>query len=41
MPGASTQEDRRSLSPLFWSHINPYGRFQPDMDKYLDMSGVA
>ncbi|MEU4546846.1 Tn3 family transposase, partial [Nonomuraea dietziae] len=33
-PGAErlTAEDRRGLSPLFWSHINPYGRFHLDMD---------
>ncbi|MDF2711507.1 MAG: putative transposase [Nonomuraea muscovyensis] len=36
-----TPEDRRGLSPLFWSHINPYGRFHLDMDKRLDLSGVA
>ncbi|MET9339050.1 Tn3 family transposase [Nonomuraea sp. NPDC003804] len=36
-----TAEDRRGLSPLFWSHINPYGRFHLDMDKRLDLSGVA
>lgn len=23
-----TPEDRRGLSPLFWSHVNPYGRFR-------------
>ncbi|MEU4726166.1 Tn3 family transposase [Nonomuraea dietziae] len=42
-PGAErlTAEDRRGLSPLFWSHINPYGRFHLDMDKRLDLSGVA
>jgi hypothetical protein len=22
--------DRRGLSPLFWTHINPYGRFRLD-----------
>jgi hypothetical protein len=34
-------EDQRGLSPLFWPHINPYGRFHLDMDKHLDLSGVA
>jgi hypothetical protein len=28
--GRLTEEDRRGLSPLFWSHVNPYGRFRPD-----------
>lgn len=32
-----TAEDRRGLSALFWSHINPYGRFQLDMNKRLDL----
>lgn len=29
--------DRRALSPLFWSHINPYGRFRLDMDRRLNL----
>jgi TnpA family transposase len=31
-------DERRALSPLFWTHINPYGRFQLDMDTRLDLS---
>jgi TnpA family transposase len=30
-------EDRRALSALFWTHVNPYGRFLLDMDKRLDL----
>jgi Tn3 transposase DDE domain len=30
--------DRRALSPLFWSHINPYGRFRLDMSTRLDLA---
>ncbi len=30
--------DRRALSPLFWTHINPYGRFHLDMDTRLDLT---
>jgi TnpA family transposase len=30
--------ERRGLTPLFWSHINPYGRFRLDMDSRLDLS---
>ena len=30
--------DRRGLSPLFWTHINPYGRFHLDMTTRLDLS---
>jgi hypothetical protein len=33
-----TAEDRRGLSPLFWTHINPYGRFYLDMNTRLDLS---
>jgi hypothetical protein len=31
-------DDRRGLSPLFWTHINPYGRFRLDMETRLDLS---
>ena len=34
-------EDRRALSPLFWTHINPYGRFRLDMDTRLDLTSAA
>ena len=30
--------ERRALSPLFWSHVNLYGRFQLDMTKRLDLT---
>lgn len=33
-----TTEDRRALNPLFWTHVNPYGRFGLDMDKRLDLA---
>ena len=33
-----TDEDRRALSPLFWAHVNPYGRFVLDMDSRLDLA---
>jgi hypothetical protein len=36
-----TAEDRRALSALFWSHVNPYGRFLLDMDKRLDLDATA
>ena len=32
-----TEEDRRALSPLFWAHVNPDGRFRLDMDTRLDL----
>ena len=32
-----TDEDRRGLSALFWTHVNLYGRFELDMDNHLDL----
>nr|WSX53752.1 Tn3 family transposase [Streptomyces sp. NBC_00974] len=32
-----TEADRRGLSPLFWTHVNPYGRFELDMDRHLHL----
>jgi hypothetical protein len=34
------EEDRRGLSPLFWSHVNRYGRFRLDMDTRLDLTAA-
>ncbi len=31
-----THDDRRGITPLFWSNINPYGTFHLDMTKRLD-----
>ncbi len=36
-----TVEDRRGLNPLFWTNVNPYGRFQLDMTKRLDLDAIA
>ncbi|GCB52012.1 Tn3 family transposase [Streptomyces sp. NL15-2K] len=33
-----TVEDRRGLTALFWSNINPYGTFRLEMDKRLDFA---
>ena len=33
-------DERRALTPLFWSHINPYGRFRLNVDTHLDLSGT-
>ncbi|WP_440072208.1 Tn3 family transposase [Streptosporangium sp. OZ121] len=38
--GKLTEEDRRALSPLFWAHVNPYGRFRLDMDTRLDLTAA-
>ncbi|WLQ44681.1 Tn3 family transposase [Streptomyces laculatispora] len=32
-----TEADRRGLSPLFWTHVNPYVRFELDMNSRLDL----
>lgn len=32
-----TDADRRALSPLFWTHVNLYGRFELDMNSRLDL----
>lgn len=36
-----TDHDYRGLSPLIYSHINPYGRFEVDMDKRIDFGATA
>lgn len=33
--------DRRVLSPLFWTHVNPYGRFELDMNSRLELNLTA
>ncbi|MEU5211201.1 Tn3 family transposase [Streptomyces sp. NPDC020742] len=33
--------DRRALSPLFWTHVNPYGRFELDMNSHLALAAAA
>lgn len=37
MAGHLTDVDRRALTPLFWSNVNPYGRFRLDMERHLDL----
>jgi hypothetical protein len=36
-----TDADRRALTPLFWTHVNPYGKFTLDMDSHLDLDPPA
>ncbi|EXU66496.1 transposase [Streptomyces sp. PRh5] len=36
-----SDEDRRGLTALFWSNINPYGTFRLDMDKRLELPMLA
>lgn len=35
------EAERRGLSPLFWTHIDPYGRFRLDMNTRLDLTAPA
>jgi hypothetical protein len=34
-------EGYRGLSPLIYLHINPYGRFEVDLDKRIDFEQMA
>lgn len=36
-----TDADRRALSPLLWTHVNPYGRFRLDVNRRLDLDLTA
>ncbi|MFC1408864.1 Tn3 family transposase [Streptacidiphilus sp. N1-12] len=36
-----TDAARRGLSPLFWTHVNPYSRFEMDMNSRLDLSAAV
>jgi TnpA family transposase len=35
------ENERRGLSALFWTNINPYGRFMLDMNRRLDLARTA
>jgi hypothetical protein len=37
--GALTVEDRRGLTPLFWTHVAPYGEVRLDMTSRLPFGG--
>ena len=36
--GRLTAADRRALSALYWSHVNPYGTFRLDMERRIDLN---
>jgi hypothetical protein len=36
-----TVEDRRGLTPLFWTHVAPYGEVRLNMAKRLELRGDA
>lgn len=35
--GRLTPEDYRGITPLIYSHVNPYGKFEIDMSKRMDL----
>jgi hypothetical protein len=35
-----TDADRRALTPLFWTHVNLYGKFDLDMDTHIDLGAT-
>ncbi len=39
--GRLTTADLRTLSPLKWQHINPYGTFTRNMSERLPLNEVA
>jgi len=34
-------EDNRGLTPLIYAHINPYGRYDVDLDARIDFDRLA
>jgi hypothetical protein len=34
-----TDADRRGLTPLFWTHVAPYGEVKLDMSSRLQLGG--
>src|SRR5260221_8430250 len=36
-----TTTDLRALTPLIWEHVNPYGRFELNMETRLDLSPIG
>ena len=38
---ALTLEDRRGLTPLFWTHVAPYGEIKLDMKRRLTLGPPA
>ena len=35
-----TTEDHRGITPLIYAHVNPYGRFEVDMNKRMDFQSL-
>lgn len=41
VPRPARPDERRGLSPLFWTNINPYGTFRLDMDHRIDITPTS
>lgn len=39
--GRMTPEDYRGLTPLIYGHVNPYGRFDLDLNSRIDFGRLA
>jgi TnpA family transposase len=39
--GRMAPEDYRGLTPLIYAHVNPYGRFDLDLDNRIDFGKIA
>jgi len=39
--GRMTDEDMRGLTPLIYNHVNPYGRFELDINKRLPIGDIT
>ena len=39
MPSRLPARDLHALTPLFWTHVNPYGRF--DLDMHTRITAIA
>lgn len=39
--GRMAPEDYRGLTPLIYAHVNPYGRFDLDLDSRIDFGKIA
>lgn len=39
--GRMAREDYRGLTPLIYAHVNPYGRFDLDLDSRIDFGKIA
>ncbi|WP_371590408.1 Tn3 family transposase [Ensifer sp. YR511] len=39
--GRLAPQDYRGLTPLIYAHVNPYGRFDLDLDSRIDVGKIA